>query len=407
MPSFSFTIAPVFISGSRTNSICLPILIWKQDAEIVGANALIDSGAMECFISKDTVQRLGLPIQKLDQMVQAWNVDGTPNKSGSVKYKTNIVLDYGGVREHQDLFILNCGKDEVILGLLWLWAINPEINWQNGRITITPSNYRWTTGEPPGALEQLYLLWYMLHNEAAHIEDELYDTFKSWMLEQQAKFFNASSYILEFIIKWTTISIIIAQGATKEEVTFSTAFKEYEDVFSEKSPQNCHPLGHMTMPSNSRTRLYPSGPKSTCLIPLNTKLAKSSLKNISKQKKSPPWNLPKPRHSSLSKRKRLGSYTPAKTISTSIATPSRTPTLFPSSPTLSTNYEDHWVSPNSTYDGDIITSSSNPRIDGRPPSLPHWGYSNWTSCSLECATHQPLSKHSWMISLETISQRAG
>ena len=110
-------IAPVFISGLRTNSICLPILIWKQDGKIVGANTLIDNEAMGCFISKHMVQRLGLPIQKLNQIVQAWDMDGTLNKSGTIKYKTNIVLDYEGVREHCDLFILNCGKDEVILGL--------------------------------------------------------------------------------------------------------------------------------------------------------------------------------------------------------------------------------------------------------------------------------------------------
>ena len=154
MPSYSFTIAPVFISGSRTNFICLPILIWKQDGKIVGVNALIDSGATGCFISKDMIQRLGLLIQKLDQMVRAWNVDGMPNKSGLVKYKTNIMLDYGGVRECQDLFILNCRKDEVILGLPWLQAINLEINWRDGRVTITPANYRWTTVEPPKVLEQ-------------------------------------------------------------------------------------------------------------------------------------------------------------------------------------------------------------------------------------------------------------
>ena len=109
---------------------------------------------MECFISKETVQKLGLPIQKLNQMVQAWNMDGTPNKSGMVKYKTNIVLDYEGVREHCDLFILNYRKDKVILGLSWLWAINPEIDWKDGRVMITLSNYRWTTGEPPEVLEQ-------------------------------------------------------------------------------------------------------------------------------------------------------------------------------------------------------------------------------------------------------------
>ena len=81
-------------------------------------------------------------------------MDGMPNKSRTVKYKTNIVLDYGGVRECHDLFILNCGKDEVILGLPWLWAINLEINWKDGRVTITLSNYRWTIGEPPEVLEQ-------------------------------------------------------------------------------------------------------------------------------------------------------------------------------------------------------------------------------------------------------------
>ena len=76
----------------------------------------------------------------------------------------------------------------------------------------------------------------MLHDEAAHIEDELYNTFKTWTLEQHVKFFNASGCIPEFIIKWTMISTIIAQGATKEKVTLLMAFKEYKDMFSEKIP---------------------------------------------------------------------------------------------------------------------------------------------------------------------------
>ena len=174
-------------------------------------------------------------------MVQAWNMDDTLNVSGMVKYKTNIMLDYRGVRENRNLFILNYGKDKVILGLPWLQDINPEINWKDGRITITPSNYRWIIGEPPEVLEQWYLLWYMLHNEAAHIEDKLYNTFKTWTPEQYAKFFNASSCILRFVIKWMTISTIIAQGATKEKVILLMAFKEYEDVFSEKTPTKLPP----------------------------------------------------------------------------------------------------------------------------------------------------------------------
>ena len=76
----------------------------------------------------------------------------------------------------------------------------------------------------------------MLHDEAAHIKDELYNTFKTWVLGQCTKFFNASGCILEFMIKWTTISTIIIQGATKEKVTLPTVFKEYEDIFTEKTP---------------------------------------------------------------------------------------------------------------------------------------------------------------------------
>ena len=295
-----------------------------------------------------------------------------PNKSGMVKYKTNIILDYRGVREHDNLFILNCRKDEVILGLPWLWAINLEINWKDSRVMITPSNYRWTTGESPEVLEQWYLLWYMLHNKVAHIKDELYDTFKTWTLIQCAKFFNTSGCILEFVIKWMTISMIIAQEATKEKVTLPMAFKEYKDVFSKKkNPPNYHPLDHMTMPSNLRIRLYPNGPRLTCSIPSNIKPAKSSLKNTSRQGKSPPQSLPRPCHFSLSRRKKLGNNALVKIISTSITIPSRTPTLFPLSLTSLINHKDHQSSPNLTYNRNITMSLSNQRTDGKLPSPLH------------------------------------
>ena len=75
----------------------------------------------------------------------------------------------------------------------------------------------------------------MLYDKAVHIEDELYNTFKTWTPEQHAKFFNANSCIPEFVIKRTIISTIIAQGATKEKVMLPVAFREYANVFSEKT----------------------------------------------------------------------------------------------------------------------------------------------------------------------------
>ena len=81
----------------------------------------------------------------------------------------------------------------------------------------------------------------MLHDKAAHIEDELYNILKTWASKQHAKFFNTSGCILEFIMKWTMISTIITKGAIKEKVTLPVAFKEYEDIFSEKTSMKLPP----------------------------------------------------------------------------------------------------------------------------------------------------------------------
>ena len=100
---------------------------------------------------------------------------------------------------------------------------------------ITPSNYRWTTDEPPNILEQWHLQQYMLHDRAAHIKNKLYNTFKTWAPEQHTKFFNANSCIPEFIIKRIMISMIIAQGTSKKKVTLPIAFREYADIFFKKT----------------------------------------------------------------------------------------------------------------------------------------------------------------------------
>ena len=76
--------------------------------------------------------------------------------------------------------------------------------------------------------------------------------------------------------------------------------------FLRKPPSNYHPLDHMTMPLNSRTHSCLNGPKLTHSILLNTKPAKSSSKNTSRQGKSPLQNLSKPHHFFFVKKKKAG-----------------------------------------------------------------------------------------------------
>jgi hypothetical protein len=46
--------------------------------------ALLDSGATENFINISYTQKLNLPIQRLTQERRLFNVNGTPNKAGTL-----------------------------------------------------------------------------------------------------------------------------------------------------------------------------------------------------------------------------------------------------------------------------------------------------------------------------------
>jgi len=57
--------------------------------------ALLDSGATENFINISYAQKLNLPIRRLTQERRLFNVDGTLNKAGTLKYYTDIVTRTG------------------------------------------------------------------------------------------------------------------------------------------------------------------------------------------------------------------------------------------------------------------------------------------------------------------------
>ena len=52
--------------------------------------ALVDSEATENFINLQYVQYLQLPIQELAEPQMVFNIDGLPNKSGEIKYYTDL-----------------------------------------------------------------------------------------------------------------------------------------------------------------------------------------------------------------------------------------------------------------------------------------------------------------------------
>jgi hypothetical protein len=62
------------------------------------------------------------------------NVDGTPNKSGGITNSVTLYIKFGDKEQRVEFFVMNLGKDRMILGHPWLYKFNPEINWKQGTI---------------------------------------------------------------------------------------------------------------------------------------------------------------------------------------------------------------------------------------------------------------------------------
>ena len=105
--------------------------------EGVSVKALLDSGAMGMFADKKFVERNGFKLEKLDRPVRIRNVDGTGNSGGLVMHEIEVNVYYQGHIERMKLDVCNLGRTEVILGMPWLAAHNPEINWEMGEVKMT------------------------------------------------------------------------------------------------------------------------------------------------------------------------------------------------------------------------------------------------------------------------------
>ena len=45
-------------------------------------------------------------------------------------------MQLGETTELRDFLVIDCGKDEIILGLPWLRDNNPEVNWSTGTVCL-------------------------------------------------------------------------------------------------------------------------------------------------------------------------------------------------------------------------------------------------------------------------------
>jgi len=118
--------------------VWLNIEVEKVDThEGITVKALLDSGVTEIFMDKRMVVKHGFKLQRLERPVAVRNVDRTNNSGGAITHQVEVNVYYKNHIERMRMDVCNLGKIDVILGMLWLQAHNPEINWEMGEVKMT------------------------------------------------------------------------------------------------------------------------------------------------------------------------------------------------------------------------------------------------------------------------------
>jgi len=105
--------------------------------EGVTVKALLDSGATGMFMDRKMVAKYRFRLQKLERPVVVRNVDGTNNSTGAIIHQVEVNVYYRSHVERMRMDMCDLGKTDVILGMPWLQAHNPEINWEIEEVKMT------------------------------------------------------------------------------------------------------------------------------------------------------------------------------------------------------------------------------------------------------------------------------
>src|SRR5262249_32286586 len=118
----------------------LRLRVWLQDTATgrrLEVDALIDCGASGIFADKHFVNEHKLTTHLLDAPVTVRNADGTENQGGPIVQYIDILMEAPAHMERIKFEILRLdGSCPIILGLPWLRAHNPIIDWGLGTVVF-------------------------------------------------------------------------------------------------------------------------------------------------------------------------------------------------------------------------------------------------------------------------------
>ena len=112
-----------------------------EGKENVETLALIDSGAGGKFINQNFAKKEQLETKDLEKPLVVYNVDGTLNKTGTIRKYVDFPMIINGKKTMERLLVTGLGKLKIILGFPWLSEQNPVIDWKLSTVSVMPFKY--------------------------------------------------------------------------------------------------------------------------------------------------------------------------------------------------------------------------------------------------------------------------
>jgi hypothetical protein len=116
--------------------------IIRIPENIPQVSALVDSGATSSFIDQTFVVQHNIPMIKKSTPVPVEVIDRRTIASGAITHGTTpLELCIGKHTEKIVLNIISTPHHPIILGLLWLEAHNPIIDWRSRTLTFSAQRH--------------------------------------------------------------------------------------------------------------------------------------------------------------------------------------------------------------------------------------------------------------------------
>jgi hypothetical protein len=134
----SISLSQCLLCNNSQYSIYVPINIGLSKQNI---KTLIDSSAGGLFINQNFAKNF--EINYLDELVKAYNVDGTEDKQEMINAYISLEFKLGDRKFNKRFYVTRLGKQRIVLEFPCLHKYNSIIDWKKGEIIFKPFQIDW------------------------------------------------------------------------------------------------------------------------------------------------------------------------------------------------------------------------------------------------------------------------